>query len=119
MFSSSTGDAGTFSDPVFSILEETAPCPERVKPKEEMVGGALIPSLFSWRRSSWKTPSQTRTQSLLLNGEKDETGGLQQYGNESTRDSDGKESTCSVGDLDSIPRLGRSPGEGNSMDLPS
>ena len=26
----------------------------------------------------------------------------------------GKESTCSVGDLGSIPRLGRSPGEGNS-----
>ena len=27
--------------------------------------------------------------------------------------SDGKESTCNVGDLDSIPGLGRSPGEGN------
>ena len=26
--------------------------------------------------------------------------------------SDGKESACSVGDLGSIPRLGRSPGEG-------
>ena len=25
----------------------------------------------------------------------------------------GKESTCSVGDLGSIPGLGRSPGEGN------
>ena len=25
----------------------------------------------------------------------------------------GKESTCNVGDLDLIPRLGRSPGEGN------
>ena len=29
----------------------------------------------------------------------------------------GKESACSVGDLDSIPRLGRSPGEGNSNPL--
>ena len=28
--------------------------------------------------------------------------------------SDGKESTCNVGDLGSIPGLGRSPGEGNS-----
>ena len=28
--------------------------------------------------------------------------------------SDGKESTCSVGDLASIPGLGRSPGEGNN-----
>ena len=28
--------------------------------------------------------------------------------------SDGEESTCSVGDLDSTPGLGRSPGEGNS-----
>ena len=28
--------------------------------------------------------------------------------------SDGKESVCSAGDLGSIPRLGRSPGEGNS-----
>ena len=28
-------------------------------------------------------------------------------------DSDGKESACSVGDLGSIPGLGRSPGEGN------
>ena len=28
--------------------------------------------------------------------------------------SDGKESTCSAGDLGSIPGLGRSPGEGNS-----
>ena len=28
--------------------------------------------------------------------------------------SDGKESTYSVGDLGSIPGLGRSPGEGNS-----
>ena len=27
--------------------------------------------------------------------------------------SDGKESACSVGDLDSIPGSGRSPGEGN------
>ena len=27
--------------------------------------------------------------------------------------SDGKESACSVGDLGSIPGLGRSPGEGN------
>ena len=29
----------------------------------------------------------------------------------------GKESTCNAGDLDSIPRLGRSPGEGNSYPL--
>jgi len=28
--------------------------------------------------------------------------------------SDGKESACNVGDLGSIPGLGRSPGEGNS-----
>ena len=28
--------------------------------------------------------------------------------------SDGKESTCNVGDLGLIPGLGRSPGEGNS-----
>ena len=28
-------------------------------------------------------------------------------------DSDGKESTCNVGDLGSIPGLGRSPGEGS------
>ena len=28
--------------------------------------------------------------------------------------SPGKESTCNVGDLDPIPGLGRSPGEGNS-----
>ena len=27
--------------------------------------------------------------------------------------SDGKESDCNAGDLGSIPRLGRSPGEGN------
>ena len=27
--------------------------------------------------------------------------------------SDGKETLCNVGDLDSIPGLGRSPGEGN------
>jgi len=31
--------------------------------------------------------------------------------------SDGKESACSVGDLGSIPGLGRSPGEGNSNPL--
>ena len=31
--------------------------------------------------------------------------------------SDGKESTCEVGDLGSIPGLGRSPGEGNSYPL--
>ena len=30
-------------------------------------------------------------------------------------DSDGKESVCSVGCLDSIPGLGRSPGEGDSI----
>ena len=29
----------------------------------------------------------------------------------------GKESTCSVGDLDSIPRLGRNPGEGKGYPL--
>ena len=31
--------------------------------------------------------------------------------------SDGKESACNVGDLDSIPGLGRSPGEGNGNPL--
>ena len=31
--------------------------------------------------------------------------------------SDGKESTCNAEDLDSIPGLGRSPGEGNSYPL--
>ena len=31
--------------------------------------------------------------------------------------SDGKESTCNVGDLDSIPGLGRFPGEGNGNPL--
>ena len=30
---------------------------------------------------------------------------------------DGKESACSVGDLGSIPGLGRSPGEGNDCPL--
>ena len=29
----------------------------------------------------------------------------------------GKESTCNAGDLGSIPRLGRSPGEGNGYPL--
>ena len=33
-------------------------------------------------------------------------------------DSAGKESTCKVGDLGSIPGLGRSPGKGNSYPLP-
>ena len=32
-------------------------------------------------------------------------------------DSDGKESTCSVGDLGSIPELGRSPEEGHGNPL--
>ena len=32
-------------------------------------------------------------------------------------DSAGKESTCNLGDLGSIPGLGRSPGEGNSYPL--
>ena len=32
-------------------------------------------------------------------------------------DSDGKESTCIAGDLDSIPGLGRSPGEGHGSPL--
>ena len=31
--------------------------------------------------------------------------------------SDGKESVCTVGDLGSIPGLGRSPGEGNDYPL--
>ena len=31
--------------------------------------------------------------------------------------SDGKESACNVGDLGSIPRLGRSPGEGKGYPL--
>ena len=31
--------------------------------------------------------------------------------------SDGKESACNAGDLQSIPRLGRSPGEGNGNPL--
>ena len=31
--------------------------------------------------------------------------------------SDGKESACSVGDLGSLPGLGRSPGEGNGYPL--
>ena len=32
-------------------------------------------------------------------------------------DSNGKESACNVGDLSSIPGLGRSPGEGNGYPL--
>ena len=35
----------------------------------------------------------------------------------STGSSDGKESACNTGDLDLIPELGRSPGEGNSYPL--
>ena len=35
-----------------------------------------------------------------------------------TGGSDGKESACSMGDLGSIPRLGRSPGEGKGYPLP-
>ena len=35
------------------------------------------------------------------------------YAMHQTGGSDGKESTCCVGDLGSIPGLGRSPGEGN------
>ena len=31
--------------------------------------------------------------------------------------SDGKESVCNVGELDSVPGLGRSPGEGNGNPL--
>ena len=31
--------------------------------------------------------------------------------------SDGKESACNLGDLDLIPRLGRSPGEGDGYPL--
>ena len=31
---------------------------------------------------------------------------------------DGKESACDVGDLGLIPRLGRSPGEGNGKPTP-
>ena len=31
--------------------------------------------------------------------------------------SDGEESTCNVGYLGSVPRFGRSPGEGNSYPL--
>ena len=31
--------------------------------------------------------------------------------------SDGKESSCNVGDLGSVPGLGRSPGEGNGNPL--
>ena len=31
--------------------------------------------------------------------------------------SDGKESACNVGDLGSVPVLGRSPGEGNGYPL--
>ena len=34
-----------------------------------------------------------------------------------TGDSDGKESACNVGDLGSIPGLGRAPGEGNGFPL--
>ena len=34
-----------------------------------------------------------------------------------TGDSVGKESVCNVGDLGSIPALGRSPGEGNGYTL--
>ena len=33
--------------------------------------------------------------------------------------SDGKESTCNAGDLGSIPRLGRSPGEVKGRQLPT
>ena len=32
-------------------------------------------------------------------------------------DSEGEESACNAGDLDSIPGLGRSPGEGNGTPL--
>ena len=32
-------------------------------------------------------------------------------------DSEGEESACNAGDLDSIPGLGRSPGEGNGYSL--
>ena len=48
----------------------------------------------------------------------EEPGGLQPMGFKSfPGGSDGKESTCNTGDLDSIPGLGKSPGEGNGSPL--
>ena len=38
-------------------------------------------------------------------------------GREFPRGSDGKESACNAGDLDSIPESGRLPGEGNGNPL--
>ena len=55
-------------------------------------------------------------------GETGEVGGSRERGCMSMDssfpdDSDGKESACNVGDLCSIPGLGRSPGEGNDNPL--
>ena len=44
-------------------------------------------------------------------------GGIQKKGRGFSGGSDGKESTCNVGDLDLNPGLGRSPGEGNGNPL--
>ena len=49
---------------------------------------------------------KVRNQLTLSKGDKGFPGG-----------SDGKESTCNVGDPGSVPGLGRSPGEGNGYPL--
>ena len=40
------------------------------------------------------------------------------WNNRASLVTDGKESACDVGDLGLIPRLGRSPGEGNGKPTP-
>ena len=61
-----------------------------------------MPQLFPWVNQNRTTEPPTPKVSLFLLLSWEFPGG-----------SDGKESTCNVGDPSSIPGLGRSPGEGN------
>ena len=59
---------------------------------------ALVAS-WAWGRKSWKFWCWKSSKTVSVLG------------------SDGKESACNVGDLGSLPGLGRSPGEGNDNPL--
>ena len=65
--------------------------------ERDFPGGPTVKTLHSQGRESDSVPGQG-------------TGGF-------PGGSDGKESACNVGDLGSIPRLGRFPGEGNGYPL--
>ena len=99
-----------FSHPVAAAAKSLQSCPTLRNPMDWSLPGSSVHGIFQARVLEWD--AITFFSAILLGIYNDLTVVLGFPGS-----SAGKESACNRGDLDTVPGLGRCPGEGNSYPL--